>query len=501
MTSLTFYGGVNEIGGNKILLQEKDSSIFLDFGISYKRANDYFEFPLLQPTNIDDLLKTRLIPEIEGLYRYYNYNAKYDNTGPISISKKLEERQFDAVLLSHAHMDHYGYLGLLRGDIPIYLSAVSKKFIELYYRTGRTKFNEKIKHLLFEEMSKNSELEIGDFRVKRYEVDHSILGASAYYIEGKANIVYTGDFRLHGNKGFLTEEFLRLVEKEDVDYLLCEGTRLGLEKNEEERIVEEKVLNSEKEVKNKCMEIIESEEDLVIYDASQADLERVKILCDVAKKTGRELLIDSKKAFLLLYINETENLLEDLPKIEDFKILLSRSKLSSSTNICKELTKDCPDFFLERFKTGRRNHEREMLTNNKFSESQFIWGPAMRKEILSNPNEYIIYTSNAPLLLLHCKNLQEPFSGTYIYGKAEPFTEEMEFSFNRLLRWLELCNLKLEHAHTSGHCFPDDIKNAIEIINPENLIPIHTEYPEEFKKIIPKGVNLMRAKLNDKLIL
>ena len=32
MTSLTFYGGVNEIGGNKILLEDKDTKVFLDFG-------------------------------------------------------------------------------------------------------------------------------------------------------------------------------------------------------------------------------------------------------------------------------------------------------------------------------------------------------------------------------------------------------------------------------------------------------------------------------------
>jgi predicted metal-dependent RNase len=29
---LTFYGGVNEIGGNKILLQTEDGSVLLDFG-------------------------------------------------------------------------------------------------------------------------------------------------------------------------------------------------------------------------------------------------------------------------------------------------------------------------------------------------------------------------------------------------------------------------------------------------------------------------------------
>ena len=498
---LTFYGGINEIGGNKILLQEKNTNIFLDFGISYKRTDEFFEFPLLQPSNIDDLLKTGLIPELNGLYRYYNYRCKYDSTGPISVVQKPEARKFDALLLSHAHMDHYGYIGLLREDIPIFLSEISNKFVELYSRTGRRDFHVKVNHLLFENLKKNSELQIGDLIIKRYDVDHSILGSSAYYIQGKNSIVYTGDFRLHGKRKYLTEEFLKLIEKEDVDYLLCEGTRLGLSKIEEEKSVEEKVLNSESEVKEKCFEIIESEEDLIIYDASQADLDRVEILCEVAKKTGRELLIDSKKAFLLLYLNDEGILVEDLPKLENFSILLGRSKLGTNTKLCKEITEDCPGFYLETFTTGRRYHEKEMLKAETLLDENFIWGPNLRKKVLSNPNEYIIYTSNGPLLLLHCTRHRESFSGTYIYGKAEPFTEEMEFTFNRLLKWLELCNLRLEFAHTSGHCFPDDIKKAIEIINPKNVIPIHTEHPEEFKNILPKGINVLRPELNMKFIL
>ena len=43
MTSLTFYGGVNEIGGNKILLQDKDTKIFLDFGKGFTGLGNYFE--------------------------------------------------------------------------------------------------------------------------------------------------------------------------------------------------------------------------------------------------------------------------------------------------------------------------------------------------------------------------------------------------------------------------------------------------------------------------
>lgn len=33
--TLTFYGGVNEIGGNKILVKDGDTKVFFDFGMSF----------------------------------------------------------------------------------------------------------------------------------------------------------------------------------------------------------------------------------------------------------------------------------------------------------------------------------------------------------------------------------------------------------------------------------------------------------------------------------
>ena len=40
MVSLTFHGGVNEIGGNKILLEYGDTRIWLDFGKSFTMGED-----------------------------------------------------------------------------------------------------------------------------------------------------------------------------------------------------------------------------------------------------------------------------------------------------------------------------------------------------------------------------------------------------------------------------------------------------------------------------
>ncbi len=51
MVELTFYGGVNEIGGNKILAKSEKSSIFFDFGLSYKQQGTFFEEFLKPRTN------------------------------------------------------------------------------------------------------------------------------------------------------------------------------------------------------------------------------------------------------------------------------------------------------------------------------------------------------------------------------------------------------------------------------------------------------------------
>jgi len=40
---LSFYGGVNEIGGNKVLLEDDDTKVFLGFGMSFSRHGEYFE--------------------------------------------------------------------------------------------------------------------------------------------------------------------------------------------------------------------------------------------------------------------------------------------------------------------------------------------------------------------------------------------------------------------------------------------------------------------------
>jgi len=113
MPSLTFYGGVGEIGGNKILLEDGDTKIFLDFGMNFTRYGKYYaEF--LQPrtcNGIGDLLEFGIIPDIDNIYR----NDLLENEG----RKLTEEPMVDGVIVSHSHADHVWHISLLHKDIPI----------------------------------------------------------------------------------------------------------------------------------------------------------------------------------------------------------------------------------------------------------------------------------------------------------------------------------------------------------------------------------------------
>jgi ribonuclease J len=41
MLSLIFFGGVDEIGGNKIQINGPESIFFFDFGMGFSRANEF----------------------------------------------------------------------------------------------------------------------------------------------------------------------------------------------------------------------------------------------------------------------------------------------------------------------------------------------------------------------------------------------------------------------------------------------------------------------------
>jgi ribonuclease J len=63
-----------------------------------------------------------------------------------------------------------------------------------------------------------------------------------------------------------------------------------------------------------------------------------------------------------------------------------------------------------------------------------------------------------------------------------------------LENWLCHFGIKFEQIHCSGHADVEGVKRMAETINPEIVIPVHTEAPEEFKRFCKKVVLPERGK-------
>ena len=134
MTNITFHGGINDIGGNKFLVDDKGTKIFMDFGMSFGAEGKYFsEFMHARVSNLlADMFELGLLPKIDGLYRQ-DY-AKHMGFGGD------EETEIDAVLLTHAHVDHCAYIQYLRADIPIYCSEESRLIMQNFDETSNAQY-------------------------------------------------------------------------------------------------------------------------------------------------------------------------------------------------------------------------------------------------------------------------------------------------------------------------------------------------------------------------
>jgi len=483
LISLTFYGGVNEIGGNKVLLEDQDTRIFLDFGMSFKQSGKYFS-EFLQPRKcncIIDFQVTGLLPHLEGVYRqdYLNY-----------LGYPEEERSIDAVLISHAHMDHAAYIHHLRKDIPIHMSSASHAIMRTLEETGSGTFQDLLHHTatfqirpkkrgaghtkvkgeeaktrrpikVFEYGKKYS---IGLLEVIPYEVDHSLPGATAYIIHTtESTILYTGDFRFHGYKAEATKRMVEAAAEEDIDILITEGTR-----------VDEKTGNTETDVLETAGKFISTVSGLVAVNFPARDLARLKTFHKIAQNTGRKLVLSFKHAYLLEQFSTLGD--SEYPQIDD-------------PHIC---------FYADRKGwglAGRDDYPQNIVEQDYDKwERKYLYkeNTINYQDIRENQGQFMFYCNYFQLNEL--VDVAPKMGSHYVRSVCEPFSDEMLFDERRVQNWLDLFGLgEPFQIHASGHASGPEIMSMIKRIEPDIIYPIHTESTDIFTKEFDQVVIVKRG--------
>ncbi|RLG44635.1 MAG: hypothetical protein DRN90_08640 [Thermoproteota archaeon] len=490
---ISFLGGISEIGGNKVLLEHNGFRILLDFGKSFKNESKFFMRPYLAPFSISDLIKLDLIPNFPGTYKWQE-----------------GEPSIDGVLVSHAHLDHYGYVPLLKPEIPIYMGETSKIIIKARQDARTSSWERKVHIESIKTFRTGSRLEIGPFQVDPIHVDHSIPGSYAFLIEaGGKRVVYTGDFRFHGQVSQLSRDFVEKAQDFEPDLMIIEGTRVAPESDPEEamiRLLEQhniyqsltrpplrvkKEAENEEGVLDEMKAVAEiAENSLILIEANTTDIDRLRTVWLLSKHLGRQLIIGETQALILKRLLEEDPRIKNLPRIGDFLLYLSRRRRENSWEEVKE---------------GRRRPAIRNLISmieDQCGPEAVIWGEN-RRRVAKEPNSFVILTPNSPSTLMGIlPESGERFPITFILSRSEPFNEELAMSFDRLLNWLAYLGVrKYYRIHVSGHVRPEELGTVISEINPEKVIPIHTSYPELFEEYLPPALrkNISLVSLNETL--
>jgi ribonuclease J len=205
-----------------------------------------------------DLFEFELLPRLKGVYRKdYAKHIGFDGN---------EDTEIDAVLLSHAHVDHAAYIHYLRPDIPIYCSEGTMLIMRAFQETGSSeeyvtfKENFMVKLNQIGDLSKikgkemsyprkirtfhnSKKFKIDSIEVESFPVDHSLPGVSGFILHtSSGSIGYTGDIRFHERRSSDTQNFVEQCGNSDLKVLLCEGTRIHEDYSETELDVETDVI-------------------------------------------------------------------------------------------------------------------------------------------------------------------------------------------------------------------------------------------------------------------
>jgi ribonuclease J len=202
-------------------------------------------------------------------------------------------------------------------------------------------------------------------------------------------------------------------------------------------------------VQSKISSIIQASSKLVLADFSNVDVDRFRTFYNVAKENGRTLAISLRQAHLL-------------------------SKLAAEGRIdIPDVAHDENVVVYQRSKKRYYEWEKNVLSFQNVVEASDIKNMQSKTVLVSSASSFKELIDIRP----------EPGS-CFILSISEPFNEEQEFEFERVVNWLDHFGLPMYHVHCSGHIMPDQLKSAIARISPKTVYPIHTDHPELYAKFI-----------------
>ncbi len=370
----------------------------------------------------------------------FDYGTPLDNT---SANISLDGLEVDAIVISHPHQDHFGKIETIDAHIPVYCGALSKNLMNgTKIFTGGTPLNNN-----FQIFKAWEPFFIGDIKITPFLVDHSAIDAYMFLIEhGDKKVIYSGDFRANGRKSKLFEKITSDKNLINVDVLLMEGTMLH--RNNQD-------FPDEQSVEAKIFETIKSSQNISFMIGSSQNIDSIVSAYRACIKAKKIFVIDMYTAWVL---DEVSSVSSATPTIswKNVKVL----------------------------KTFGGNYYKKIKSNQEFFgdfKNRVFQNVITIKEIEETPSLFYIKTSpwHIEKIIKHLDASNANIIYSQWLGYLEPefgdgATIDMLNSLKQKYNWI--------YAHTSGHADLESLQYFSKSLKPKTLIPIHTQYKQEFEK-------------------
>ncbi|MDM7998848.1 MAG: MBL fold metallo-hydrolase [Dehalococcoidia bacterium] len=423
---LKIHRGTHEIGGSCVELgtDSGKTRIVIDIGMPLVTPEgSTFEWREYKGQSTKQLLEQKVLPQVDGLY-------------------PCQSASVSALLVSHAHQDHYGFLRFLHPDIPVYMSGGTRGIVEVsnLFLDTRVNLGQVQSFTMWQQF------QIGEFTITPYLMDHSAPDAAAFLIEADGKrVFYTGDFRGHGRKGILLKRLLA-DPIPNVDCLIMEGSMIGRE---------EGIYSDEGAVERAIAKILANQCSYTFVFCSSQNLDRLVSIYRAVKRHRKILVVD---LYTALVLDKLHSLSDNIPQFDwrGIRVLYGYAHARKIAEYDKGL--------LYRYRGSKINWD-----DIKSQPQDMV--------ILARDNRYL----RNPML----RKLQPSTGAKAIYSMWHGYLERTD-----LQKVLEVHHVEFVEIHTSGHAYVSSLKELALALRPRVMYPIHTFQPEEFGRLFANVVQI-----------
>ena len=415
--NISFLGGACEVGGSSILLKISHKNILLDCGIRQGAAKDPIpDFKIIQ-----------------------------DNGG------------VDAIIISHAHMDHIGCLPIISKEYPmakIYTNIMTKDLMKvLLYDSLKIMNNRESEIPLYAEKDVKSMMNrvvpinymvefniFDDMKICFYNAGH-IAGACCVYIKSsEGSLFYSGDFSLFSQR---TVEGLKLPKlRPDIGiFETTYGDRLHSNREvEEQRLID---------IIKEC---IENNGKMLIPAFALGRAQEV--ILTIKKAINKGIIQDIK-----IYV---DGMIRDINRVYKFNPTYLKNSLG------KKILRGIEPFYDDNIICVEDKKSREKILDSKnsciiISSSGMLTGGFSQyyaEKLVPLENNYIVITGYQ----------DEESPGRKLLSLLDKSDEDKKIEMNGKI---VPARCRVENIGLSAHSDKEEIKSLIKMLLPRNIFMVH----------------------------